>query len=131
MTSGFGSGPNLFGGSAPGFVDPFSQSVLAANTAASTQAMNNRYAQLGLSGNPQGGTPQQAAAGGYSLQPGGAPTTAQAMDVGTIPSLTGGIAGAANATMGQMQSNALQNPAGGGGKGSSSLGGLATLMGGV
>ena len=132
LTGGFGSGTNIFGNTAPGTVDTFSAGVLSQNTGSAIEAMQNRYSQLGLSGNPQGGTPQSAAASGTSLQSGGAPTTAEAMDIGTLPSLTGGIEGMAEATMGQMQNNALNKSSGGGGGkggGGGGLGGLGSIAG--
>lgn len=131
--SGFGSGAGgAKSGSAPGFVDPFSQGLLAQNTGLAEQAMHNRYQQLGL-GVPSGSAPQAASQGG-NLSYGGA-GTAEQMDLGMLPSLTGGIPGMSAATLGQMQTNALSNATGSGtGKGgfgnlASSIGGLGSTFG--
>jgi hypothetical protein len=121
ITSAFASGP------APGTVDPFSTGLLAQNTGLAEMAMQNRYQQLGL-GVPSG-SPQQAAAGHTSLQNAGA-GTAEQMDMGELPSLTGGIPGMAQATLGQMETQALNQPSGSGSsKGGSPLGGLGALGG--
>jgi len=103
---GFGSTDNKTG-SAPGFVDPFSMGILQQNTGNAMQAMHNRFAQLGL-GVPDG-SPSAAAASGTSLHSTG-PGTAEQMDLGQMPSLTGGIPGMAMATLGEMQTNALNQP---------------------
>jgi hypothetical protein len=133
MGGGFGSGTNKLGNTAPGTVDPFSQALLAQNTGFAEQAMHNRYQQLGL-GVPSGGTgagphgaAAQAAAGGTSLQY-GSPGIPEQMDIGSMPSLVGGIQGMSEATLGQMQNNALSaGGGGGGGKGGGGLGGLGSL----
>jgi len=63
----------------------------------SLTAMANRYNQLGLGG-----------------------STAEAMDLGQAPSISGGIPAQFAALQGQMQNNALQTlPQGSGGKGGS------------
>jgi hypothetical protein len=71
-----------------------------------TQAIHNRYSQLGI-GNPNpdvfGGDPATAAAAGGSLQY-GSPGTAEHMDVG-------GLGNIAQATLGQLQTTNLNNPA--------------------
>jgi hypothetical protein len=103
FTNPFGSGS-----AGIGQVDPFSLNTLAADTANAQTAMHNRYAQLGL-GVPSG-NPSAAGASGGSLSYGG-PGTAEQMDIGSAPSLTGGIAGMSNATLGQMETNALSNAA--------------------
>lgn len=100
----FGSRPGV-----PGFVDEFSQGVLGEATGFASQAMANRYNQLGI-GVP-GASPQSAAASHTNLSSVG-PGTAQRMDLGGLPSLVGGIPGMAEATMGQMQ-NAALNPVAG------------------
>jgi hypothetical protein len=66
------------------------------------QAIHNRYTQLGI-GTPGGGggNAKQAAASGGSLTYGG-PSTMEQMDVGTIPSRTGGAIGMAEALSGQL-----------------------------
>jgi hypothetical protein len=120
--SAVGSG----GKGAPGTVDPFSQGLLQQNTGMAMTAMDNRYRQqLGL-GIP-GGHASQAAASGTSLPNVGMGTPEQ-MDLGMIPSLVGGIPAMSEATLGQMQTNALSSAAGGGGgKGGGGLGGLGSL----
>jgi hypothetical protein len=130
----FGSAPGV-----PGFVDQFSTGLLGGAASQSGEALVNRYNQLGLSGNPQGGTPQSAAAGGTSLQSGGQPSTALGMDLGQIPSLTGGLPGLFEAGLGQMQNASLNQPLNTTGKstassalsGLSGLGGLASGLGGL
>jgi hypothetical protein len=120
----FGSAPGV-----PGFVDQFSTGLLGGAASQSGQALVNRYNQLGLSGNPQGGTPQSAAAGGTSLTSGGQPSTALGMDLGQIPSLTGGLSGLFEAGLGEMQNASLNQPLNTTGKSgaSSALGGLSGL----
>ena len=126
MAGSFGSGPNLLGGAAPGYVDPFSMGGLQQATGSAMEAMHNRYSQLGL-GVPSG-SPQSAAASGGNLSYAGA-GTAEQMDLGQLPSLVGGIPAQAEATLGQMQNAALNQGSGGGsggGKGGG-LGGLTSL----
>lgn len=109
-------------GVAPGTVDPYSQNLLSLATQQGTTAMNNRYSQLGL-GTPSG-SPQQVAQAGGNMPSYGI-STANQMDLGTAPSLTGGISGMAGATLGQEQTNALNSPTGSGGKtGASMLGNI-------
>ena len=131
MSSGtFGS----FGSpGAPGAVSPFASGVGTAAQGVGMQAMANRYNQLGLSGNPQGGTAQSAAAGGTNLTSGGAPTTALSMDLGQTPSLVGGLDQLFQAGLGQLQNNALNQPqALNSNKSLGSLGGgLGSLFGGL
>lgn len=131
---GLAGGGKSGGGSnsAPGFVDPFSLGALQTATANSEQMMHNRYRQLGLGvpaqgtqGGP-GGTAAQAAASGQSLTY-GSPGTPEKMDLGMMPSLTGGIPGMALATLGQMETNALSQSSGGGGGGKGGGGGLGGL----
>lgn len=66
------------------------------------QAIHNRYQQLGL-GVPSGGTGggRAAAAGGTNLTSTG-PSTMEQMDIGTIPTETGGAIGMANALVGEL-----------------------------
>jgi len=130
---GFGSGTNAKGNTAPGSVDPFSMGILQQNTGLAEEAMHNRYTQLGLgvpaqgqSGGPHGAA-AQAAASGSNLSY-GSPGIPEQMDIGTMPSLVGGIQGMAEATLGQMQNNALNQPSGGGGKGGGG-GGLGSIAG--
>lgn len=105
LNASFGSAPGV-----PGFVDQFSTGILQDAQAQSNQALTNRYAQLGLSGNPQGGTAQSAAAGGTNLTAGGQMTTPESMDIGYTPSLTGGLDQLFQAGLGQLQNNALNQP---------------------
>lgn len=65
------------------------------------QAIHNRYQQLGI-GTPAPGTNAQSAAiAGTDLTAGG-PSTMEQMDIGTIPSETGGAIGQANALVGEL-----------------------------
>jgi hypothetical protein len=145
---GFGGGQSkLTGTNAPGTISPFDQQAVGNAFNLNEEAMTNRYAQLGLSG--MGATPTSPGgpAGGIgvgnigtgALPPqGGAGTpTAEQMDLGMLPSLTGGLPGEAEATLGAIQNANLQQPqsSSGGGKGggaASALGGLgkAAMMGG-
>jgi hypothetical protein len=134
LGASFGSAPGV-----PGFVDQFSTGLLGGAASQAGESLVNRYNQLGLSGNPQGGTPQSAAAGGTSLQSGGQPSTALGMDLGQIPSLTGGLSGLFEAGLGEMQNASLNQPLNTTGKstassalsGLSGLGGLASGLGGL
>ena len=141
---GFGSGPggNKTGTPGPGFVPGWIQNALGQATNLGEQAMTNRYAQLGLSG--QGATPTSPGgpAGGIgvgNIGTGALPTnpattpTAEQVDLGMIPSLTGGIPGEAMATLGEIQTANLQQPSGsgasGGGKGGGAKGAIGPLIG--
>jgi hypothetical protein len=131
LGASFGSAPGV-----PGFVDQFSTGLLGGAASQAGESLVNRYNQLGLSGNPQGGTPQSAAAGGTSLQSGGQPSTALGMDLGQIPSLTGGLSGLFEAGLGQMQNASLNQPLNTTGKNTaagalSGLGSLGGLLGGL
>jgi hypothetical protein len=106
LNASFGSAPGV-----PGFLDNFTMGLLGQGQAQSGQAMTNRYNQLGLSGNPQGGPPQAAAAAGRNMTSGGAPTTALSMDLGQTPSLTGGLDQMFSALQGQLENSALNQPA--------------------
>jgi hypothetical protein len=64
--------------------------------------MANRYSQLGL-GTP-GATPTSPGGGG--------PTTPELMDLGALPSLTGGIPGQFAAVEGQLQNALPSTPLG-------------------
>jgi len=101
-----------FGSSgAPGFVDPFALNAVGAGAGTSLQAMANRYAQLGLGG-----------------------STAQAMDLGGAPSITGGIPAEFLALTGELQNSSVRNaPSGAGRQNTASqvgslLGGLGGLF---
>jgi len=104
--SGF-LGGGIGAGGAPGHISAFDTGVANAAGGQSMQAMVNRYNQLGL-GN----------------------STAEAMDIGAAPSLTGGIPAQFQALSGEIQNNALQNP-GSAGKGTSPaslIGGAGSLL---
>jgi len=197
-TGGFGSSQSKSGGPGPGFVSPFDQQAVAGALNLGSEAMANRYAQLGLSGTgatptspggPAGGIGVGAigtgalpadltatpGAGGTTGNPlegngafpvgpfpsgftgsptnfpgasgsmptsfgpgtpfnatsGGGETTAEAMDLGQIPTLTGGLPGEAAATIGEIQNANLQTQSGnrgsGGGKGGGGKGGLGAI----
>ena len=105
-------------GPAPGTVDPYSLGQLANQTQKGMTAMSNRYNQFGEQA--PGGSPQAVAKAGGNM-PSAGPSTPEAMDLGAAPSLTGGIPGMAGATLGQMETNAMTNPTGSGGKTGASL----------
>ena len=142
-SGGFGSSSSKSGGPGPGFVSPFDQQVVGNALNTSMDAMVNRYAQLGLSG--QGATPSSPGgpAGGIGvgnigsgMQPNqGAEPTAEQMDLGQIPTLTGGLPGEAEAVIGQIQNANLQTSGGGGsggggkgGGGKGAIGAVAPLL---
>jgi hypothetical protein len=81
---------------APGFVPPAATAGIAPAAGQSAEMMANRYNQLGLGG--------PGAAGGTQTPMG----TPEAMDLGVLPSLTGGIPGQFAAVGGQLQNAALQ-----------------------
>ena len=107
---GGSGGGGATSGPPPGTVDPLSLGVLQANTSQAIQQMQNRYSQLGLGGgstaNPSGGmgVPELMDIG----QASGIPGTPS--EPSGLPSLVGGIQGMAGATLGQMETNALQQP---------------------
>jgi hypothetical protein len=115
---------------APGSVDPFTLGMLGQLAGQSSEAMTNRYKQLGL-GVPSG-SPQSAAASGTNLNRAG-PGTSEQMDLGSIPSLTGGISGMETATTGLLQNlNMTGSPQQAGSKSGGSKGGtLGSLTGGL
>jgi hypothetical protein len=119
LTNAFGS----FGSSgAPGFVPPAAASAVGAGAGTSIEAMQNRYKQLGLA--DQGATP---------TSPGGTgPTTAELMDIGALPSVTGGIPAEFQAVMGELQNASASQMQGGTGKqsGLSQAGPLLGALGG-
>jgi hypothetical protein len=143
---GFGGGESkLTGTNAPGTISPFEQQTVGRAANLSGEAMQNRYAQLGLAatGATPGHTSQKtglhvpgtpgSAPGGLG---GGPLPTAEAMDLGTgfpggLPSLGGGITGEAEATLGEIQNAQLQQSggSGGGGKGGGGGGGKGGGMG--
>lgn len=86
---------------APGFLPAASTAGIAPAAGQSAEMMANRYNQLGLGG--------PGAAGGTQT-PGG---TAEAMDLGGLPSVTGGIPAQFQAIAGQLQNQAVgQGPLG-------------------
>jgi hypothetical protein len=89
---------------APGFVPPAAGQAVKEAMGQSLEMMQNRYNQLGLSG-----------------------STAEQMDLGNAPSLTGGIPQEFQAVMGQLQTADLNNPGTGGGKGGAKSGAGAGL----
>lgn len=145
-------GPSFGSFGSPGFVSPFDMHAVDAGQGASMQAMTNRYAQLGLSG--QGATPHSPGgpAGGIGVaniganitgpegpgvQPSqGSEPTAEQMDLGQIPSLVGGIPAQFEALMGMIQNANLANASmsgsggGGGGKGGGGggKGGMGSML---
>jgi len=139
-TGGFGSSSSKTGGPGPGFVSPFDQQAVMNALNLGSQAMTNRYAQLGLSG--QGATPTSPGglAGGIGvgnigtgMLPGtagvgggiGSEPTAEQQDLGQIPTLTGGLPGEALATLGEIQNANLSQSGGAGGGGGGKGGGGA------
>jgi hypothetical protein len=139
---GFGGGQSkLTGTNAPGTVSPFDQQAVGNALNLNEQAMTNRYAQLGLSsagatptspGGPAGGIGVGNIGKGLLPPQGGAGTpTAEQQDLGMLPSLTGGLPGEAEATLGLIQNANLQQPqsSGGGGKGGGGKGGIGQIAG--
>jgi hypothetical protein len=94
------------GGNVGNLLSDFDINAIQQALGLGTQAIHNRYSQLGI-GNPNpgvfGGDPATAAAAGGSLQY-GSPGTAEHMDVG-------GLGNIAQATLGQLQTTNLNNPA--------------------
>ena len=86
------------GGGAPGVLSPFDIQAFQAGLGPAELAMGNRYSQLGLGGT--GATPTSPGA----LGTGG---TAERMDLGANPSLTGGIPAEFEAGLGQAQTGDL------------------------
>ena len=122
MCSTFSSPFGSFGSAgAPGFLSPFDTGQAQQGVGTSLQAMTNRYQQLGLG--QQGATPTSPGAFG-------AGPTGYQMDIGQLPSLTGGIPEEFQAVLGQLQTANLNNQSGGGKSGGkSALGGLTPLLG--
>jgi hypothetical protein len=110
MSGFFGGGFGSPG--SPGGLSGFDLGAAQQGLGQSLAAMSNRYKQLGLSG-----------------------STAEAMDLGAAPSLTGGIPAQYQALVGQMQNQALATaPGGSGGKTSSpagTIGGIGSILGGL
>ena len=89
---------------APGFLSPFDIGAVNAGAAGAEAATANRYTQLGMPG-----------------------STPEKMDMGTAPSLTGGIPEQFNAVLGQVQ-NAQSGAIGGKGTSPASLVGAAGAL---
>jgi hypothetical protein len=81
---------------APGFVPPTATAGIGLGAGTSLEAMANRYNQLGLAN--QGATPTSPGGGG--------PGTAELMDLGAAPSVTGGIPAEFQAVSGELQNAA-------------------------
>lgn len=100
MAGGGGPDAGLFGGfggyGQPGYISPFDQQAAQFGEQQSEKAMTNRYQQLGLGA--EGATPTSP--GSFGAGP-----TAMQMDIGTAPSLTGGIMEEFQAMLGQLQTN--------------------------
>lgn len=119
--SGFFGGFGQSG--SPGHLSGFETGQVAQGLGQSIQAMQNRYTQLGLGS--QGATPTSP--GGGAGQ-----STAALMDIGQLPSYTGGMQEQFNALLGELQNSALQNAPAGSGKSSSpasAIGGVTQLAG--
>jgi hypothetical protein len=130
-TGGFGSSSSKTGGPGPGFVSPFDQQAVMNALNLGSDAMAHRYAQLGLSAQGASPTSPGGLAGGIGVNaPAGTrpqqamEPTAEQMDLGQIPTLTGGLPGEALATFGEIQNTNLQQSGGAGG-GSGGKGGGA------
>jgi hypothetical protein len=107
MAGGLGGSFGSFGESgAPGFVPPAATAAVGNLAGLSEQAMHNRYAQLGLAA--QGATPTSPGGGG--------PGTAEMMDLGMLPSITGGIPAEFQAVLGELQNISASQMPGGTGK---------------
>jgi hypothetical protein len=136
---GFGSSSSKTGGPAPGFVSPFDQQAVFNALNLGSDAMAHRYAQLGLSaqgatptspGGPAGGIGANAPAGTMPQQ--AMEPTAEQMDLGQIPTLTGGLPGEALATLGEIQNaNLSQSGGAGGGSGGGKGGGAGSAAGAI
>lgn len=113
---GKGGGGGAGGSGQPGFISPFDQSVFNTAQQSATGALTNRYQQLGLG--QTGAQPSGPTVGATAGIPGsgttpttggnfGAGPTAMQMDLGQLPSMTGGIPEMFQAAMGQAQSQDL------------------------
>lgn len=79
---GGGTFGNFGESGAPGFVDPFTENLVGAGLGQSLTQMTNRYNQLGMGG-----------------------STPEAMDLGQMPSVTGGMPQQFKALQGQLQNS--------------------------
>lgn len=86
------------GGASPGLISPFDISAFGTGAGQAGGAMVNRYQQLGLGST--GATPTSPGSFGTG-------STAMQMDLGILPSLTGGIGGEFGAGEGQVQTQDL------------------------
>lgn len=118
--SGGGKGGGGGGGSGPGFISPFDRNAFSQAQGAATTELTNRYQQLGLgatsaspSGPTVGATAGVPGSGTTPTTPGnfGAGPTAMQMDLGQLPSVTGGIPEMFQAGMGQAQAQDLAQSA--------------------
>lgn len=87
-------------GGVPGQLTPFDIGASTTGLGQSLEAMTNRYGQLGLGGN--NATPTSP--GSFGLG-----STAMGMDLGALPSVTGGIPAEFTAEQGQAQTANLAN----------------------
>ncbi|HEX3525158.1 MAG TPA: hypothetical protein VHT52_24100 [Stellaceae bacterium] len=130
-----GGGKGFGSAGSPGFLSGFDLGAANQAGAGASQAISNRYAQLGLgqtgaqpTGPATGATPGIPGSGTTPTTPGnmGAGSTAMQMDLGTAPSLTGGIPEEIQAMLGQVQTQDMsqtgqqQSGKGAGGKGGAS-----------
>lgn len=110
-------GSNTFGApGGPGFISPFDLAAAGAGETESLTAMTNQYNRLGLgqnsaspAGATTGATPGIPGSGTTPVNPGsfGSGSTPYQMDVGTAPSLTGGIPEQFQAVLGEGQTQDL------------------------
>lgn len=92
------SGSPGTGGAIPGLLSPFDLSSAASSLGQTIPSMANRYKQLGLG--QIGATPTDPGSFGTG-------STAMQMDIGALPSLTGGIPAEVEAGLGQVQTQDL------------------------
>ncbi|HEX3521470.1 MAG TPA: hypothetical protein VHT52_05220 [Stellaceae bacterium] len=127
-----GGGKSFGSAGSPGFLSGFDKQVAQQALQGGSEAITNRYAQLGLggtsatpSGPTTGATPGIPGSGTTPTNPGnfGAGSTAMQMDLGSAPSLTGGLPEEIQAMLGQVQTQDMsetgqqQSGKGAGGKG--------------
>jgi hypothetical protein len=137
-----GGGKGLGSSGMPGFLSSFDQQAAQQALQGGTTAITNRYQQLGLG--QTGATPSGPTTGAAAGVPGsgttptsggnfGAGPTAMQMDLGSAPSLTGGLPEEIQAMLGQVQTQDLSETAsqqsgktGGAGQAISGLGKVAS-----
>lgn len=107
-----GGGKSFGGSGSPGFLSSFDRGAAQQALQGGTAAITNRYQQLGLgqtgatpSGPTTGATPGIPGSGTTPVNPGnfGPGPTAMQMDLGQLPSLTGGLPEEIQAMLGQVQ----------------------------